>query len=248
MKNWLYDEHKHCGVDYSDAKQAENYDNQHRKFRDYEKEFHSMIEFLSPGSTSGLSMIDLGCGTGATSIYAAKYFKKVYGIDVSDVMIRQAEGKAQKEHIPNIEFINAGFLTYVHKGEPADLLVTRAAFHHLPDFWKQVALLKMNSMLKKGGILYIFDVVFNFSPRDYEREIDSWVSGFELKAGKNFRHEVETHIRDEYSTFSWILEGMIERSGFKTEKSRTADGFLTEYHCIKVEDIMPAGTACAINN
>lgn len=243
MKNWIYDEHKHCGVDYSDAGQAENYDRQHRKFRDYEKEFHAMIEFLSLANTSGLSMIDLGCGTGATSIYAAKVFKKVYGIDVSGEMISRAESKAQKEHIRNIEFINSGFLTYTHKDEPADLIITRAAFHHLPDFWKQVALLKMNSMLKIGGILYIFDVVFNFSPKEYEREIDSWISGFELKAGKSFRHEVETHIRDEYSTFNWILEGMIERSGFKTVKSRTHDGFLTEYHCVKVEDIMFAGPA-----
>ncbi|HPS58584.1 MAG TPA: methyltransferase domain-containing protein [Spirochaetota bacterium] len=237
MKNWVYDEYKHCGVDYSDAKQAEDYDNQHRKFRDYEKEFNEMIEFLSPGNTRELSMLDLGCGTGATSIYAAKVFKKVYGIDVSGMMISQAKRKAEKEGISNIEFINAGFLTYSHKDEPVDLLITRAALHHLPDFWKQAAFLRMNRVLKKGGILYIFDVVFHFDPRGYEVKIDDWVSEFEKKAGKKIRDEVETHIRDEHSTFSWILEGMIERAGFKIEKCRTADGFLTEYHCIKVEDI-----------
>ena len=58
-----------------------------------------------------------------------------------------------------------------------------------------------------------------------------------MKAGTKFKDEVETHIREEYSTFSWILEGLIERAGFKIEKSRTADGFITEYHCVKVEDI-----------
>ena len=237
MENWIYDEYRHCGVDYSDEKQAENYDNQHQKFRDYEKEFNAMIEFLSLGNTKDLSIIDLGCGTGATSIYAAKIFKKVYGIDVSDVMINQAKSKAEKEHISNIEFINAGFLTYTHKDEPVDLMITKAAFHHLPDFWKQVSLLKMNSMLKRGGILYIFDVVFNFNPLEYKVKINDWVSGFELKAGKKFKEEVETHIRDEYSTFNWILEGMIEKAGFKIEKSKTDDGFVTEYHCIKVEDI-----------
>ena len=237
MTNWVYDEFKHCGVDYSDEKQAENYDNQHQQFRDYEKEFNEMIEFLSLGNTNGLSIIDLGCGTGATSIYAAKSFRKVYGIDVSNEMINQAKSKAEKEQISNIEFINAGFLTYSHKDEPVDLLITKAAFHHLPDFWKQVSLLKMNKMLKKGGILYIFDVVFHFNAAEYKTKINDWISDFELKAGNKFKEDVETHIRDEYSTFNWILEGLIERAGFKIEKSRTNDGFLTEYHCIKVDDI-----------
>lgn len=237
MANWVYDEYKHCGVDYSDEKQAENYDNQHQKFRNYETEFKSMLDFLSPGNTKDLSIIDLGCGTGAASIYAAKIFKKVYGVDVSGVMINQAKRKAKKEQIQNIEFINAGFLTYSHRDEPVDLLITKAAFHHLPDFWKQVSLLKMNKMIKMGGILYIFDVVFNFNATEYKTKINDWISNFELKAGEKFREEVETHIREEYSTFSWILEGLIEKAGFKIKQSRTGDGFLTEYHCIKIEEI-----------
>lgn len=34
--NWTFDEYKHCGVDYADIKEAEIYDEQHTKFRDYE--------------------------------------------------------------------------------------------------------------------------------------------------------------------------------------------------------------------
>ncbi len=237
MAGWVYDEYKYCGVDYSDLKQAEEYDNQHRKFRNYEKEFDAMIEFLAPDNSESMSMIDLGCGTGATAVYAAKKFKKVSGVDVSDVMINQAKIKAEKEGLSNIEFIQAGFLTYCHQSEPADLIITRAAFHHLPDFWKQVALLKMNSMLRTGGILYIFDVVFDFDPAEYITKIDAWVSDFEQKAGIKFKEEVETHIRDEHSTFRWILDGMINKAGFKIEKSRTTDGLLMEYHCVKTEDI-----------
>lgn len=237
MGNWIYDEYRHCGVDYSDEKQAEKYDEQHQKFRDYEKEFLDMLDFLSLEDTGSLSMIDLGCGTGATSIYAAKAFRKVYGVDVSDVMISQAKRKADEGNVRNIEFINAGFLTYAHTGEPADLLITKAAFHHLPDFWKQVALLNMNRMLKTGGMLYIFDVVFNFDAPEYKSRIDEWISVFEQKAGAKFREDVETHIRDEHSTFGWILEGMIKRAGFSIEKSRTPDGFVTEYCCIKGEEI-----------
>ncbi|TYQ15200.1 UNVERIFIED_CONTAM: ubiquinone/menaquinone biosynthesis C-methylase UbiE [Acetivibrio alkalicellulosi] len=237
LNNWIYDEYKHCGVDYSKEEHADEYDREHQSFRDYEKEFNSMIEFLGLSNTQELSVIDLGCGTGATSIFATEQFKKVYGVDVSDVMIHQAKKKLSNKFSGNIEFINAGFLTYNHKDEPVDLLITKAAFHHLPDFWKQIALLKMNKMIKKDGILYIFDVVFDFQANDYKDRIDKWVFNFEKNAGQKFREEVETHIRDEHSTFKWILDGMIERAGFRIENCKSNDKFITEYHCIKIKDV-----------
>lgn len=236
MDNWMYDEYKYCGVDYSNEEHVNNYDQQHQLFRDYEKEFNDMIEFLCLNNTHDLSVIDLGCGTGASLVYAKHRFKKVYGVDVSGAMIQQAKKKIVNEAHNNINFVNAGFLSYKHKDEPVDLLITKAAFHHLPDFWKQIALLNMNKMIKTGGILYIFDVVFHFESTDYKNKINKWLAGFEKNAGEKFREEVETHIREEYSTFKWILDGMIERAGFRIENCRSKDGFITEYHCIKVKD------------
>lgn len=236
MVNWIYNEHKHCGVDYSDEKLADKYDEQHQKFRDYEKEFNNLIDFLSLKDTHELTVIDLGCGTGATSIYAAERFKKVYGVDISETMINQAKKKLFNKEANNIEFLSAGFLSYQHKNDPVDLLITKAAFHHLPDFWKQIALLKMNNMIRMGGILYIFDIVFNFNAIEYEERINEWILGFEKRADYKFKEEIEIHIRDEYSTFKWILEGMIEKAGFKIKNYRSDDGFMAEYHCIKVDE------------
>ncbi len=34
--------------------------------------------------------------------------------------------------VDNIEFHNIGFLTYMHKGEPLDAVVSQLALHHLP--------------------------------------------------------------------------------------------------------------------
>lgn len=205
MNNWLHDEMKQCGVDYAKAERAEKYDDQHRKFRNYENEFKGMVEFLEIQNTKDKIIIDLGCGTGAASIYAADLFKAVYAVDVSDVMIEQAKKKLDK-NIHNLKFVNAGFLSYNHEDEPADLVITKAALHHLPDFWKQIALLRINKMLKIGGQLYIHDVAFRFAPQEYVRKINSWINEFKKIAGEAFGLEVETHIRDEYSTFSWINE------------------------------------------
>jgi len=79
MSNWQYDEFKHCGVDYSNTTEAEIYDEQHQKFRDYEKEFKGMLDSLQLANTEDLTVVDLGCGTGSTAILAAKVFDQTGG-------------------------------------------------------------------------------------------------------------------------------------------------------------------------
>lgn len=236
MKNWLYDEFKHCGVDYSEAELAEEYDERHEKFRDYEREFRQMMDFLGLRDTKNKTMVDLGCGTGAIAIQAAGWFKSICAVDVSKAMIEEAKKKVAG-NVHNLKFVHAGFLSYEHEGAPADLVVTKAAFHHLPDFWKQIALMRINGILRMEGVLYIHDVVFQFDPQEYAGKIDSWISGFEKMAGKEFGKEVETHIRDEHSTFGWILNGMLQKAGFAVDKCRSDDGFVTEYACRKVKSL-----------
>jgi putative AdoMet-dependent methyltransferase len=236
MESWTYNESKHCGIDYSDKNQAAKYDSNHTKFRDYEKEVIYLINDLSLHNSKNLTLIDLGCGTGAFSIHASKYFKKIYAIDVAEAMIQQAKQKIDPQ-INNITFINSGFLSYEHTDEPVDIVITSAALHHLPDFWKQIALLRINRMLKMNGVFYLFDIVFQFDPKEYKKKINDYISDFVAKAGDNFKSEVEIHIRDEYSTFNWIMEGLITNAGFKIERSRSNDGFSTEYVCIKYQNI-----------
>jgi putative AdoMet-dependent methyltransferase len=238
MNNWVYNEEKYAGVDYSQNKLAGNYDNQHLKFRNYEQEYNEILEFISLENIQDSTLIDMGCGTGAIAIHAAKSFQKIYAVDISKAMIDQARKKAENANVRNVEFVNAGFLTYEHKERPADVIMTKAAFHHLPDFWKQIALLRMNEMVKTGGLLYIFDVVFNFDPSEFEVKINEWISLFGKKTGAEFKAEIETHIRDEFSTFTWILDEMLKKAGFTIEKFRAVDGFTAEYLCRKESSIL----------
>ena len=44
------------------------------------------------------------------------------------------------------------------------------------------------------------------------------------------RADIEEHIRDEHSTFTWLLEPMIERSGFRIENAvYSPDGIFAQY-------------------
>ena len=129
---------KPCGVKYNNVFCALSYDKHHRKFRDYEKEANEIIAIL--GLDNNQTVIDIGCGTGAFVIHASKNCKKVYAVDVSKAMLRCARRKAKKAGIDNLEFHHGGFLTYKHSAEPVDAIVSTLALHHLPDFWKLVAL------------------------------------------------------------------------------------------------------------
>jgi ubiquinone/menaquinone biosynthesis C-methylase UbiE len=235
--NWTYNELKHCGVDYAAEESAMEYDKKHRRFRDYKKECERFIASLPVSDTENLLLIDLGCGTGALPLHASEFFKKIVGIDISEAMLRIATAKADEMHLGNIEFIQGGFLSYRHQGEPADIVSSSVAFHHLPDFWKQIALLNINRMLKNDGIFFLFDIVFHFNPEEYESCITTWIEHSRQNAGDEFTSEIETHIRDEFSTFNWILEGMLARAGFSIETSECRDGFSSHYVCRKVSSV-----------
>ncbi len=229
MKDWFYDEFKQVGVDYSSADNTQNYDKQ-MDFRNYEDEVKTFIEKLSV-DTNDLKAIDLGCGTGAFSLSAAKYFKKVYAVDVSETMLEIASSKA--EGLNNIEFIHSGFLNF-KLNEDVDVIFSKWAFHHLPDFWKQAALLNMNKMLKRGGVLFLSDVVFQFD-LNYEENMDVILDNLSKDFDENFVEETKIHIRDEYSTFDWILRGLIGRAGFEIEHFNIEDTLVSEYFCRKVK-------------
>lgn len=230
MKDWTYNEFKHVGVDYSQKETANIYDDQ-MEFRDYDEEARILVEKLDLSDPQNLTAIDIGCGTGAFSIHAAKYFNTIYAVDVSNEMLNIASSKAEAAEIKNIEFFNSGFLNFQPK-EKADVVFSKWAFHHLPDYWKQAALLNMNKMLKPDGKLFLSDVVFQFDP-DYEKNTEILLNKISKDLGTEFAEETKIHIRDEYSTFDWILEGLITRAGFVIEKANTEDSLITEYLCRK---------------
>jgi len=227
---WQYDEMKHAGVDYNSPAQVEAYDKNHQKFRNYQKGTEAIIQALELGPEH--TVIDMGAGTGAFALHAARYCKRIHAVDVSKAMLDYARQKAQKAGIQNIVFCHGGFLTYEHRAEPVDAIVCVGVLHHLPDFWKLIGLRRTIEMLKPGGKLYLFDVVFPANMTDYKSRFDDWVQSTAENIGTDFALEVETHIRDEYSTYDWIMQGLLERAGFQIEKNQHMDRFGTIYICI----------------
>src|SRR5436853_55800 len=57
------------------------------------------------------------------------------------------------------------------------------------------------------------DIVFVSTPDGTERDVDQWAD-FTIKNHDFQREGVVTHMRDEYSTFGWVIERMLTDVGF----------------------------------
>ena len=169
-------------------------------------------------------VVEFGSGTGQFTVEVAPACGRVIAVDVSPLMLERLQAKARALRLSNVEVVRAGFLSYEHAGRPADFIYSRFALHHLPDFWKAVALDRLRRMLQAGGILRLWDVVYDFDPSEAEDRIEAWcATGGDSVDGEWSRAELEEHVREEHSTFSWVLEPMIRRTGFEIDRAERSE-------------------------
>jgi SAM-dependent methyltransferase len=229
--HWFLDELTHAGSEHLDATYVPGYD---RKAGTDPAEDLVLLRDLGLNETH--TLVDLGAGTGTLALAAAPLCRRVVAVDVSPVMLSLLRQKAAQSGIGNIECVQRGFLTYEHRGDLADFVYSRHALHHLPDFWKVLALERIAAILKPSGVLYLRDLVFSFAPRETERVIEAWLAGAPEQPEHGWtRSELEAHLREEHSTFSWLLEPMIERAGFAIRHAHHGESRVhSAYTCVKV--------------
>jgi len=224
---WQYDEFRQVGKDYGDASEVAVYDASHADFRDVAAEAGAMLDALGVDGESLL--VDFGCGTGEFALHEARRCGRVIAVDVSETMLAAARRKAADAGAGNVVFVPAGFLTYGHEGAPADAIASTFALHHLPDFWKGIALERLHGMLKPGGRFYLRDVVLP------EEEPLARIGAFcdqQYKLGGDFLFkDAAQHFREEFSTYTWVMEGLLTRAGFRIERAELADGVIATYVC-----------------
>lgn len=226
---WEYDEFQQVGTDYGEKVEVEKYDSRHSDFRDMEAEALQVLDAIQIEDTD--VVIDFGSGTGTFAILASKRCRRVHAVDVSQAMIDYARSKASEHAVTNIQFHQAGFLTYEHDGPPVDIIVTTLAFHHLPDFWKGIALKRLNALLKPGGQFYMHDVIIE--EPDAIENIAAFINMLSKKGGQPVKVGTEKHFKEEFSTYDWVMDGLFTRSGFSIKSKNIVGGVLGTYLCIK---------------
>jgi SAM-dependent methyltransferase len=221
--NWQFDELAHAGSEHLDVQYAAAYDE--KSPTDWSEDVEAL---LASGIGLTSTIVDLGAGTGAFAAAITPHVARVVAVDVSEPMVATMRARG-------LEAVRGGFLTYAHEGDAPDAVFTRNALHHLPDFWKAIALERIARLLRPGGVLRLRDLVYSFEPREADAAIASWLAAAPENPAEGWTAaELAEHVRGEHSTFTWLLEPMLEGVGFEIrDKWMSPNRILAAYTCVR---------------
>jgi 2-polyprenyl-3-methyl-5-hydroxy-6-metoxy-1,4-benzoquinol methylase len=202
-RDWYYNERSRIGLDSAVACITD-------AGEDADKRARCALRML--GVKRGWRVADIGCGNGVLACEAALMGAEVDAIDISPAMLALAEIYTRDRRAV-VRTQPAGLLSFAYAPNSYDLIVSEFTLHHLPDFWKAVALSRIFAALKPGASFYLRDIVYTGMPDGTERSIEQWAD-FNIGNHGFARDSVVTHMRDENSTFAWVMERMLTETGF----------------------------------
>ncbi len=227
-RDWYYHERSKTRRDFVESERAAICDIGQSP---QDSEAHAYATLRALGVRPGWTVADIGCGAGVMACAAADLGAAVHAIDVSPSMLALAELRAREQKL-KITTQSAGFLSFTYVPQSFDLIISEFALHHLPDFWKAVALTRIFNALKPGGMLFLRDVVFHEMPDGGERSVEQWTD-FILGNRPFSRDDVAVHMRDEHSTFGWVLERLLADAKFASIRAHYEAPVYGVYHAMK---------------
>lgn len=117
------------------------------------------------GIKSGIQVLEIGCGSGAFTIDAARIVGeqgKVFALDIEEKMLAQLQKKLtrpENRDIKNIELVNKSAYELPFSDNSMDVVFTVTVFQEIPD--KNRTLDEVKRVLKPGGILAISEWFFD---------------------------------------------------------------------------------------
>lgn len=223
-REWIFDEHRHAGEEHLDPAQVARYDE--KLPFDPSPELERLID---EGLTEEDTIVDFGTGTGVFPLAVTDHCDRVVAVDVSESMLDVVRAKVDEAGVQNVDIVHDGVVSYEHEGDPASFAFSKNALHHLPDFWKIEALKTVRDTLEPGGIFRVHDLVYSFAPGDSTEEIEAWLEARESTLFTE--EELHNHFREEFSTYGFLFESMLEETGFDILESAYREGFYATYTC-----------------
>lgn len=126
--------------------------------RGRERELRERIIRLA-GLERGMSVLDIGCGTGTLAIAASRHVGSsgtVYGIDASPPMIARANRKAHKAGV-HVVFQLAAAEQLPYPDHRFDVVLSTLMLHHLPRTTRERCAHEITRVLKPGGRVLAVD-------------------------------------------------------------------------------------------
>src|SRR3977135_2819028 len=163
-RDWYYNERRQIGLDSAVASIYDRHD---------DSDLRARAALTMLGVQRGWRVADIGWGHGGLACQGALMGAEVDAIDISPAMLALAEIQARDRKVA-IRTQPAGLLSFAYQPNSYDLIVSEFALHHLPDFWKAVALARILAALKPGANFYLRDIVFVSMPDGVDRDVEAW--------------------------------------------------------------------------
>ncbi len=147
------------------------------------------------GAMKGEICVDLGSGRGTDAMRLAENVGNegfVYGIDISEGMIRKARSSAERLGVKNVEFLHSTLEKLELKDKIADIVISNCTINHSSD--KQSVWNEVYRILKDSGRFVISDI-YSSAPVPEEYKNDP-VAVSECWAGSVTREEYLTNLKN----------------------------------------------------
>ena len=119
------------------------------------------------GVTSGMRVLELGCGVGEVTLIAARLVGRhgrVTSLDIDPAAIETARARIEGQGLANVSFVHQSFDEFRHEGE-FDAVIGRHILIHLPDPLR--ALQRVYASLRPGGAAAFQEFDFSVIHRSY---------------------------------------------------------------------------------
>jgi cyclopropane fatty-acyl-phospholipid synthase-like methyltransferase len=188
----------------------------------HEQIYHEVHELLlNHFRQEPLSLLDLGCGD---SSLIAKNIKDVpiyhyHGIDISEIALDAAK-KNFALYSLDIIFSSGDYFEIIKRLKTKfDVIVSGYSLHHLPLWQKDMFFGNCHNILKKNGILLIYDIIKNYDENN-EKYLERYWNNIQINRSDNFTikelEDTKKHIfqRDLPESIE-TLTNLANKHGFK---------------------------------
>ena len=124
----------------------------------------------------GMAVIDIGCGAGVDTLFAALMVGpggRVVGIDITPEMVERAKANLKQVKLPNVSFHQASADQLDFPPEGFDVAISNGVLNLVAN--KERALAEIYKVLKPGGRLMLADQVLTGEPPESKKDmLASW--------------------------------------------------------------------------
>lgn len=131
--------------------------------------YHSLLPLIKPG----LTVVDVGTGTGGMLPFLAQVASRIVAIDLSTEMLRRARTKARALGLQNVSFLRGDLEALPLERHSADASFAALVLHHASRPVR--ALREMVRVVRPGGVVVVVDLVNHGLDWLREEQADLWL-------------------------------------------------------------------------